>query len=293
MDIYEAIELYVEYLIVEKGLSNNTVQAYKEDIDIFLNAIGQIETTSDLQPEFIRQFVRFESINKISPRSIVRRISTIRGFYLFLQRENLYRQQIPKIDLPKRATILPTYLTVEEVESLLEQPDLSKNGGIRDRAMLEVMYSSGLRVSELLNLTFKNLNAQKGIITLIGKGSKERRVPIGDFAMEYLSNYLEKVRYKDKVTKNSFIFVSKLKKPLSRQYFHRIIKNYASKAGIRKNISPHTLRHSFATHLLENGAQLRVVQEMLGHSNIATTQIYTTITERRILKAYDLYNKRK
>lgn len=293
MEIESAIELYNTYLIVEKGLSDNTIKSYQEDLKIFLEAIPDIKRVGDLMPEHFRAFVRYEAVHQISARTIIRRISVIRGFYLFLQNENLYHQQIPHIDLPKKKTMLPVYLTFEEVEALLDQPDLTKADGIRDKAMLEVMYASGLRVSELLSLTFGSINMTKGIIKIVGKGSKERQVPIGDFALEYLINYLDKVRYKDKKIKSNYIFLSKLNKPLSRQYFYRIIRKYAQMAGISKDISPHTLRHSFATHLLENGAQLRVVQEMLGHSNIATTQIYTTITQNRILKAYDLYNKRK
>jgi len=293
MEIESAIELYNTYLIVEKGLSDNTIKSYQEDLKIFLEAIPDIKRVGDLMPEHFRVFVRYEAMHQISARTIVRRISVIRGFYLFLQNENLYHQQIPHIDLPKKKTLLPTYLTFEEVEALLDQPDLTKADGIRDKAMLEVMYASGLRVSELLSLTFGSINMTKGIIKIVGKGSKERQVPIGDFALEYLNNYLDKVRYKDKKIKSNYIFLSKLNKPISRQYFYKVIQKYAKMAGIDKEISPHTLRHSFATHLLENGAQLRVVQEMLGHSNIATTQIYTTITQNRILQAYDLYNKRK
>ena len=172
-------------------------------------------------------------------------------------------------------------------------PDMTKKEGIRDRAMLEVMYASGLRVSELLNLTKGNVNMSKGILTIIGKGSKERRVPIGDFALEYLDKYMTEVRDKIKKLSTNVIFLNKFNEPISRQYFHRIIKKYAAQVGITKDISPHTLRHSFATHLLEHGAQLRVVQEMLGHADISTTQIYTTITQNRILAAYDMYTKRK
>ena len=293
MDIHEAINLFLDYLIVEKGLSENTISAYKDDLNFFIGAIENLEDTDDLAPELFPRFVRYEALHQISARTIVRRVSVVRNFYKFLQRVNYYRLQIPKVDLPKQHTLLPTYLTMEEVEALLDQPDLTKKDGLRDKAMLEVMYASGLRVSELLNLKFSNVNISKGIITVVGKGSKERRVPIGEFALEYLCTYLDEVRYEDKKNKSNYIFLSKYGKPLSRQYFFKVIRKYAEMANIDKEISPHTLRHSFATHLLENGAQLRVVQEMLGHSDIATTQIYTTITQNRILSAYDLYNKRK
>lgn len=291
MHIEEAINNFVEYLYVEKGLAKNTIIAYQDDLQSFIKITG-VENTNDINKDTLRKYVRMETINGLNATSIIRRMSTIHNFLLFLQRENKYNMQIPIVDLPKKQILLPSYLTVEEVDALLEQPNLSKKEGIRDRAMLEIMYASGLRVSELLNLKKGDVNMSKGIITIIGKGSKERRVPIGDFALEYLDKYLVEVRNKIKDGGN-FIFLNNRHKPISRQYFHRQVKKYAKQAGIDKEISPHTLRHSFATHLLENGAQLRVVQEMLGHSNIATTQIYTTITQNRILSAYDLYTKRK
>ncbi|MCH5171628.1 MAG: site-specific tyrosine recombinase XerD [Erysipelotrichales bacterium] len=293
MLIQDGIIEFIDYLYVEKGLSKNTIEAYKKDLDLFVETIPNMEYVVDINNDNIRKFIRYQTAKGLSATSIIRRISTIKNFLLYLQREGKYSQKIPKIDLPKKAMHLPTYLTEEEVEALLMAPDLNKKEGIRDRAMLEVMYSSGLRVSELLSITKGNINVPKGIITIMGKGSKERRVPIGDFALEYLIKYLDEVRDKKRNVRTNVIFLNKFDKPISRQYFHRIIKQYALKVGITKEISPHTLRHSFATHLLEHGAQLRVVQEMLGHSDVATTQIYTTITQNRIVSAYDLYTKRK
>lgn len=293
MEINEGISLFIEYLYVEKGLSKNTIESYQSDLELFQKAVPSLEDVLDINSENIRKFIRYQTAHGLSATSITRRISTIKNFLLFLQRENEYNQQIPKIELPKRGIHLPTYLTIEEVEALLNAPDMTKESGIRDRAMLEVMYSSGLRVSELLSLTKGNVNMEKGIITIIGKGAKERRVPIGDYALEYLEKYLYDVRDKKRNLKTNIIFLNHFNKPVSRQYFHRIIKDYARKVGMQKEISPHTLRHSFATHLLENGAQLRVVQEMLGHSDVSTTQIYTTITTSRIVSAYDLYKSRK
>ena len=197
------------------------------------------------------------------------------------------------MDKPKGSKKLPVCISIEEVEALLNAPDLDKNEGQRDRAMLEVMYSSGLRISELLNLTMRQINFQRGMLRIVGKGNKERIVPIGDYALEYLNKYITEGRRKN-INKNSdYVFLNRYGEPLSRVYFFKQVKKYAKEAGIKEEISPHTLRHCSATHMLENGAELRAVQEMLGHANIATTQIYTNISSKRILSAYDLYSKRK
>ena len=188
---------------------------------------------------------------------------------------------------------LPTYLTIEEVEALLEAPDLTKKGELRDKAMLEVMYASGLRVSELINLEKHQLNMKRGVIKVMGKGSKERKVPIGEFALEYVVKYIEEARNFNPGKDSKYLFLNREGKPISRVYFFKQVRKYAERAGINKVISPHTLRHSFATHLVEQGAELRAVQEMLGHSNIATTQIYTHLSKSRIRSAYDLYMNKK
>lgn len=293
MDIRDALDNYIQFLIVEKGLSLETIKNYKKDIEIFLSCFDQIKNTSDIKGDYISEFMRIQSIKGMQSKTIIRRLSSVRNFYLFLQKEKLYREPIPVIKPPKVGIHLPTCLSIEEVERLLESPDMSKKEGIRDRAMLEVMYASGLRVSELLSLKKNQINFNKGVITIIGKGNKERKVPIGDYALDYLNKYMDEVRRFNIGSKTSYIFLNHLGKPISRQYFFMQIKKYAAISGIDVPISPHTLRHCFATHLLENGAQLRVVQEMLGHSNIATTQIYTHISTNRIRSAYDLYIKRK
>ena len=194
---------------------------------------------------------------------------------------------------PKREKHLPSYLSVDEVETLLNAPDLKKDGEYRDKAMLEVMYASGLRVSELINLSKQDINFQQKILKIKGKGDKQRLVPIGDFAMEYLNNYLNLVRSKNIGQTSKYIFLNSRGQKISRQYFFKQVKKYAKRANIDKKISPHTLRHCFATHLLEAGADIRMVQEMLGHANIETTQIYTQISAKRIISAYDLYSKQK
>lgn len=293
MKIKDSFNDFFEYLFVEKGLSQNTIEAYKKDLEIFFEGFDTNTNTNEINENMIRDFVRRQSIHGISSRTIVRRLSTIHSFLVFLQSENLYNQKLPHVDLPKRALHLPVYLSEEDVENLLDAPDTTKADGLRDKAMLETMYSSGLRVSELLSLTKGSINMQKGIVTVFGKGSKERKVPIGDYALNYISQYMNEVRSKNPGAKTNVLFLNKFGKPISRQYFFKKIKEYASNAGIDKEISPHTLRHCFATHLLEHNAKLRVVQELLGHSDITTTQIYTTVTNSRLVNTFDLYSKRK
>ena len=292
MELIDAVELYFQYLRVEKGVSNETIKNYAYDLKHFFETLGK-HSTDDFMPTDIQDFVRIQSKNMLSIPTILRRISSTKNFYLFLEKEHIIDTQLKKFDKPKGSKKLPVCISIEEVEALLEAPDLEKPEGLRDRAMLEVMYSSGLRVSELLGLKINQINFQKGIIKIIGKGSKERHVPIGDYALEYLNKYIEGPRRRNPGRNTEYAFLNRYGMPLSRQYFFLQIKKYAEQAGIREEISPHTLRHCFATHMLENGAELRAVQEMLGHTNIATTQIYTNISSKRILSAYDLYSKRK
>ena len=291
MEIIDALDRYKQYLLAEKGLSKMTMDNYLEDLKLF-HRVFDHQTTDQYVPYEISDYAVLLAQEGKKPTTIIRRISALTNYFNFLLRENIYVNEIPLIDKPKVPQRLPNVLSPEDVESLLEAPNLAKADEIRDKAMLEIMYASGLRVSELLNLTLNNINAQKSIIRLIGKGSKERIVPIGDFALEYLNKYITGPRSKNPGRKTKYIFLNKFGKPISRQYFFLMVKEYATRAGIQENVSPHTLRHSFATHLLENGADLRVVQEMLGHSNIATTQIYTHVSTKRIISAYDLYTKR-
>ena len=292
MDLNEASELYFQYLRVEKGVSNDTIQNYLYDLRQFFGCLDKREV-SDLKSDDIQQFVGIQTQNMMSVPTILRRISSIKNFYLFLEKERIISFQIEELDKPKGAKKLPICIPIEEVEALLNAPDLSKPEGQRDRAMLEVMYSSGLRISELLSLKLKQINYERGTIRIVGKGNKERIVPIGDYALDYLNKYLEDGRRKNKNRNSEFLFLNRYGDPVSRVYFFKQVKKYAKEANIKEEISPHTLRHCFATHMLENGAELRAVQEMLGHTNIATTQIYTNISSKRILSAYDLYSKRK
>lgn len=293
MDIVDALDLYEQYLIAEKGLSKQTISSYKEDLKIFFSYFHMKKEVSDLQSEDLTEFLQYELAIGKTVSTALRRLSSTKSFYLFLKRENYLNIELINIEPPKKPQHLPNCLSIEEVDALLDVPDLNKSEGMRDRAMLELMYSSGLRVSELLSLERRKVNLEKGIVSIFGKGAKERKVPMGDFALEYVKKYIEEGRKKNPGRDSKYLFLNRYGKPLSRQYFFMQIKKYALMAGIETNISPHTLRHCFATHLLENGAQLRAVQEMLGHSNIATTQIYTHISTKRIISAYDLYMNKK
>jgi len=292
MILSEGTKLYFQYLLVEKGVSQETIRNYNYDLQQFFKTLNK-QNVEDLNKNDIQEFVRLQSQNLLSIPTILRRISSTKNFYLFLEKEHLIDFQNDEIDKPKSAKKLPICISQEEVEALLETPDLDKPEGLRDRAMLEIMYSSGLRISELLSLKLNQINTERGIVKIIGKGNKERIVPIGDYALDYFQKYLNEGRCKNVNKSSSYAFLNRYGEPLSRVYFFKQVKKYAKQAHITTEISPHTLRHCFATHMLENGAELRAVQEMLGHSNIATTQIYTNISSKRILSAYDLYSKRK
>lgn len=293
IEIKDAVEQFQQYLLVERGLSKQTVVNYTDDLKIFFALFKDKKYVDDLIGEDLIDFLRYQlSIGRTIPTAL-RRLSSTKQFFLFCKRENYYRDEIPDIETPKKLEHLPNCLSEEEVETLLNAPDINKPEGMRDKAMIETMYASGLRVSELLALEKGKVDLKHGVITVFGKGAKERKIPVGDFAIEYIKQYLEGPRKKNPGSGTKYLFLNRYGKPLSRQYFFKQIKKYALESGIETNISPHTLRHCFATHLLENGAQLRAVQEMLGHTNIATTQIYTHISTKRIISAYDLYMKGK
>ena len=292
MTLNEASELYFQFLRVEKGVSIETIQNYLYDLRQFFTILNK-QTTDDLRSDDIQEFVRIQTQNMLAVPTILRRISCTKNFYLFLEKERIINFQIDLLDKPKGAKKLPICISTEEVEALLNAPNLDKPEGQRDKAMLELMYSSGLRISELLSLRLKQLNFERGMIKVLGKGGKERIVPVGEYAEEYLKKYINDGRKKNMNKNSEYVFLNRYGEPVSRVYFFKQVKKYANEVGILQEISPHTLRHCFATHMLENGAELRAVQEMLGHANIATTQIYTNISSKRILSAYDLYSKRK
>ena len=287
MEIVDAIDLFHQYILVERGLSPQTWVSYLEDLEAFFAYFDEKKDTKDLKETDLYEFLKYELAIGKSVSTALRRLSSTRSFFLFLKKDGYFQGNIPDIESPKKPKHLPNCLSEEEIDKLLETPDMESPSGIRDRAMLETMYSSGLRVSELLNLKKGSINFKQGIITVFGKGSKERKVPIADYALEYVKKYIHEVRNKSEFKGNEYLFLNKNGEPLSRVYFFRKIKEYALLAGIETSISPHTLRHSFATHLLNHGAQLRMVQEMLGHTNIATTQIYTHVSSEKLKEDYD------
>lgn len=292
MEINDAVDLYFQYLRVEKGISNETIRNYAYDLRQFFKALPK-DSTEDMMPTDISDFTKIQMKKQLEVPTILRRISSTNNFYLFLEREHIIDFVVKDFDRPKKMSRLPVTISVDEVEDLLNAPDLNKDEGYRDRTMLEVMYSSGLRVSELLSLKIKQVNLEKGIIDVIGKGNKQRKAPIGEYAADFVKTYIEEHRKHNPGKRSSYLFLNRYGNPLSRQYFFKQIKKYAEIAGIDEDISPHTLRHCFATHMLENGAELRALQDMLGHANLSTTQIYTNVSARRIHDAYDLFTKRK
>ena len=292
MRIDDALDLYSQFLIAEKGLSVQTAKSYINDIFLFASFL-QKDFVEQLEADDLPPFIKYRlSIGK-TISTVAREMSSIKSFYIFLKKDGYYEGDIPKVESMRKPERLPTCLSVEEVEMLLDAPNMEKDSGIRDKAMLELMYATGLRVSELITLEKNRVNLERGIVSVIGKGAKERKVPMGDFAADYVRKYIDEVRSHNRGRGSKYLFLNRDGKPLSRQYFFKQIKKYAFEVGIEDNISPHTLRHCFATHLLENGADLRSVQEMLGHTNIATTQIYTNISTKRIVSVYDLYMNKK
>lgn len=294
MEINQAIEEYFTYLLASKGLAEKTIDDYKEDLLIFLRDFPEKKTTDDLLESDLNDFAIKEGEKDRSSATIARRLSALFNFYTFLAKRGIIGTAPERVDRPKEEKSLPVILSFEEVERLLEAPDTSKESGMRDKAMLETMYATGLRVSELCSLPLSAINAQNRLIVIRhGKGNKQRTVPISPFALEWLETYIHDFRSHNKGKKRKEVFLNLHGEPISRNYFFMQVKKYAQQVGIEVSISPHTLRHCFATHLLENGAELRAVQEMLGHAHLSTTQIYTHVSTRRILEAYDRFSSRK
>lgn len=287
MEIIDAIDRYHQYVLVEKGLSPQTWVSYLEDLQAFFNYFENKKTTEDLKETDLYEFLKYELSVGHSVSTALRRLSSTRSFYMFLKKDGLFDGSIPDIETPKKPKHLPNCLSEDEVDALLNAPNMESESGIRDKAMLETMYSSGLRVSELLKLEKGQVNFSKGIITVFGKGAKERKVPLADYAIEYIKLYIKEVRNKKENKESKYLFLSRKGEPISRIYFFNQVKKYSELAGIKTTVSPHTLRHSFATHLLNHGAQLRIVQSMLGHTNIATTQIYTHVSSEKLKSDYD------
>lgn len=294
MEIRQAIEEYFTYLLASKGLAEKTIDDYKEDLLIFLRDFPEKQTTEDLYETDLSDFALKEGEKDRASATIARRLSALFNFYQFLSKRGIIAIAPERVDRPKEEKSLPVILSFEEIERLLDAPDTSKESGMRDKAMLETMYATGLRVSELCALPLSAINVPNGLIAVRhGKGNKQRTVPISPFALEWLQTYIRSFRSLNKGKKKKEVFLNLQGEPISRNYFFMQVKKYAKEVGIEVSISPHTLRHCFATHLLENGAELIAVREMLGHAHLSTTQIYTHVSTRRILEAYDRFSSRK
>ncbi len=291
----ERVDGFIDHLWLEDGLSKNTLTSYRQDLSAFAEWLQKTENRDlhqALQAD-IQQYlaVRFPHSK---PRSISRLIATLRRFYRYALRESQVEvDPTLQIDSPKLPRSLPKSLNEEEVEALLDAPDLGQPLGLRDRAMLELLYACGLRVSELVGLKVTEIGLQEGVIRVTGKGSKTRLVPMGEEALEWIGRYLKEAR-RDILQKrlSDSLFVTQRGEAMTRQAFWYLIKRYALQAGIRKPISPHVLRHAFATHLLNHGADLRVVQMLLGHADISTTQIYTHVARERLKQLHAVHHPR-
>ncbi|RAS79306.1 site-specific tyrosine recombinase XerD [Priestia endophytica] len=292
------IEDFIHYLVVERGLSPNTIESYKRDLVKYAEYLKKVETVSSFEEvtrEHIIAFMRYMMENGKSSKTIARHIASIRSFHQFLLREHIMdKDPSVHIETPQVERTLPKVLSPDEVEALLTAPDESTPFGRREKAMLELLYATGIRVTELMNLNVEDVHMTMGFVRCIGKGDKERIVPMGKMASEALQKYIEESRPKllKRNQKEEALFLNHHGRRLTRQGFWKILKKLALSAQIEKELTPHTLRHSFATHLLENGADLRAVQEMLGHADISTTQIYTHVTKKRLKDVYNEFHPR-
>lgn len=293
----EFLDEYIASIKLERNLSDNTSLSYSSDITNFLKFLNEreIEDLSDADTSTIISFYKTLNELELSTPTLARYHSSLKGFFLFLMKsEYIKNNPFDKLDAPKIKKNLPEVLSFQEVESILSKPDINETLGLRDKAILETLYSCGLRISELLNLQKHDLFLNEEIIRVIGKGSKERVIPIGSDGIFWLNSYLAKSRpiIADNMKSEGYIFLNARGKKLSRMGAWKIIDKYVKEAGINKGVHPHTFRHSFATHLIEGGADLRAVQEMLGHSSISTTQIYTHIDREFIKQEHKQYHPR-
>ena len=283
----DLITEFLRYLLIDKGYSENTIESYKRDLNKFLE-YNKNTSIDNISNEDLKKYIKYLNDNGLNEKSIARNISSLKSFYKFLViSKYISSNTSDSLYLPKIKKSLPSTLTEEEVMSLLDI-DLTDNFSYRNKSMLELLYATGLRVSELINLKLQDIDFSQDIIRTFGKGSKERIIPIGDYAKEYLEKYIYEYRSSMlKKDNNEYIFLNNHGKQMTRQGFFKIIKKIAKEKGINKELSPHTLRHSFASHLLKYGADLRTIQELLGHSDISTTQIYTHITNEELKQNYN------
>jgi len=290
----ELVEEFLGYLASIKNYSPNTLISYQYDLKDFVEFCEALSDKEEENLEKLKQYLEYLKKRKYNPFSIARKISSIKSFLKFLEVEKgINAGFLLFLESPKLPFRLPKVLSLEEIEKLLNAPDLNNSLGYRDRTMLEVLYATGLRVSELISLKLENINLELGLVRILGKGSKERLVPMGDYALKFLKSYLENIRpiFENEKSKN-FVFLNRRGAPLTRQRFWQIIKEYAKKCGLEDKVSPHVIRHSFATHLLQGGADLRALQMMLGHASLSTTQIYTHLDYKKLKEIYEKHHPR-
>ena len=295
MLIKDALSEYKQYLIVEKGLSKNTIYSYLRDLIAFSNFIGEeyeINQIENINKEHIHLYLKELSKTNCT-NSISRKLVSLRMLYIFLVKENIVKENLmSSFTLPKRDKKLPIVLSQEEMIEILDGIIVCDAISSRNRCMVELLYATGMRISELLNLTLKDLNIKMGFIKVIGKGNKERMIPIGSYVGEILEQYINDYRAENNIKNDSLLFFNKHGQRLSREEFYSILQTIVNSTSITKKVSPHTFRHTFATHLLENGADLRSIQELLGHSDISTTTIYTHISNQKIRSEYQQFHPR-
>jgi len=288
------VDDYLQYLELERGLSSNSLMAYQRDILEFMH-IFKIRNNFAVPHRYINEYIlKLNNLDR-KPASIARKLSSLKNFYKYMFEHQLIGENpFEYARVPKISRYHPEYLTVEEITRILGKPDSKSEGGVRDRAMLEMLYGAGLRISELINLRMSAVYDEIGFIKIVGKGSKERLVPFGRYAREAVEKYLTEYREKKRTSVSSdILFLSKLNRKFSRTGVWKIVRKYALGAGSTKDVTPHTFRHSFATHMIEGGADLRTVQELLGHSSITTTQIYTQVDKDYLLSIHREYHPRE
>lgn len=295
--LFEYLRSYIGYLRLEKNAAINTVSSYRLDLERYLQYLEalRIQSLEHIRNKHVSSFLSMLRDIGLSPRSVSRGFSAIKGFHKFLIGDGLTKNDpTENVDAPKLSRTLPDVLNQDEVEAILNQPNTAQALGIRDKAILETLYATGIRVTELITLTRLNIDMQDGIVRVFGKGSKERLVPIGRAAREWITKYLREVRPRlaAKGAGRDVLFLNARGKPITRMSIWNIVHEYTAKAGIKKDVHPHTFRHSFATHLLEGGADLRAVQEMLGHADISTTQIYTHIDREYLKEVHKTFHPR-
>jgi len=292
----ELTQQYLDYLIIEKGLSDNSLLSYSADLVQYITFLekNHINDLNNVDTAVIFSWLINLTKKGLSAKSRARHLITIRGLYKFLVNEKkVTKSPVKNVDIPKTGLALPKIMTVREVADLLDAPDIRKPREMRNAAMMEIMYGAGLRVSELILLCLQDINLDANFVRVMGKGSKERIIPIGSPARAITQKWIKEGRPSLlKKISTPYLFIARAGNPMTRQSFWKIIKKYALLANITKNVTPHTLRHSFATHLLEGGADLRSVQTMLGHSDISTTQIYTHISKEYLMKMHQKYHPR-